>query len=68
MSNVNGPMGSGKMALIEVLTRKMAARYKIGSITRLAKGDCAVCLFENRTQTLQIISDQILASAQVAWG
>lgn len=30
---VAGPVGSGKTALIEILTRKMAARYSIGVIT-----------------------------------
>lgn len=30
---VAGPVGSGKTALIEILTRKMAAKYSIGVIT-----------------------------------
>ena len=30
---VAGPVGSGKTALIEILTRKMASEYSIGVIT-----------------------------------
>ena len=32
---VAGPVGSGKTALIEALSRKMAKDYSIGVITRL---------------------------------
>ena len=38
---VAGPVGSGKTALIEALSRKMAGDYSIGVITVPCKKQCA---------------------------
>ena len=45
---VAGPVGSGKTALIEAVTREMASSYSIGVITNDKSRD-AICAFPAST-------------------
>ena len=63
---VAGPVGSGKTALIEAVTREMASSYSIGVITNdiYTKEDAELCQ-ETESLVLKLVAALILLSVKM---